>query len=425
MKKDLNWMRLDNAALIFPAARRRKWINAYRVSAYLKEDVDSDMLDIAIRHAVKRFPSMAVRIRTGFFWYYLEEIPSPPLSAPEDEHQMNIFSWKEIRKCSIRVLYYKNRVSVEYFHSITDGNGAIIFLKNLVAEYIRIKYRVGIPPEHGIVDMNGPPLPGELEDSFSKNAINYSSAEKQKDVFMLKGRREPYGKLDLITGTVDSEELHSLARSYRASVTEFLTALLLKCFIDIQERTSGSRKRKNVGVFIPVNLRKLFGSATVRNFISYITPQVDPNLGDYTLEELAGIVRNTFALKNNRKYFAGKFSDNVMLTRNLLLRMAPLPLKNIAMKAVYNRIGEKKSCICLSNLGKISLPDEMVPYVDRLDFILGSQADCPINCSALCYNGRTNINFVRTIAEPVLEREFFTALRKLGLHVFIESNQQN
>ena len=63
MKKDLNWMRLDNAALIFPAARRRKWINAYRVSAYLKEDVDSDMLDIAIRHAVKRFPSIRSSVK--------------------------------------------------------------------------------------------------------------------------------------------------------------------------------------------------------------------------------------------------------------------------------------------------------------------------------------------------------------------------
>ena len=425
MKKDLRWMRLDNAALIFPAARRHKWINAYRVSAYLKDDIDSDMLDIAIRHAVKRFPSMAVRIRTGFFWYYLEEIPSPPLSVPEDEHKMNIFSWKEIRSCSIRVLYYKNRISVEYFHSITDGNGAMVFLKNLVAEYIRVYYRVEIPFEDGIVDMNEPPRPAELEDSFSKNAIGYSGSEKEKDVFMVRGTREPYGKLNLITGTVDSGELHDLARQYGASVTEFLAAALLKCFIDIQERTVRRRKKKNVGIFIPVNLRRLFGSVTVRNFISYITPQVDPNLGQYTLQELAGIVRSTFALKNNSKFFAGKFSGNVNLTRNLFLRMAPLPVKNMAMKAVYNRVGEKKSCICLSNLGKIALPAEMREYVERLDFILGSQADCPLNCSTLSYNGRTNINFVRTIAEPTLEREFFTMLRRLGLHIFIESNQQN
>ena len=30
-----DWLRLDNAALIFPAVRRRDWTNAFRISATL------------------------------------------------------------------------------------------------------------------------------------------------------------------------------------------------------------------------------------------------------------------------------------------------------------------------------------------------------------------------------------------------------
>ena len=36
----LRWLRLDNAAKVYPAARRRDWTNVFRVSATLKEQVD-------------------------------------------------------------------------------------------------------------------------------------------------------------------------------------------------------------------------------------------------------------------------------------------------------------------------------------------------------------------------------------------------
>ena len=39
-KKALGWVRLDNAAKIYPAARRRNWTNLFRQSATLVDDVD-------------------------------------------------------------------------------------------------------------------------------------------------------------------------------------------------------------------------------------------------------------------------------------------------------------------------------------------------------------------------------------------------
>ena len=38
----------------------------------------------------------------------------------------------EMRKCAFRVIVFRNRIAVEFFHSLTDGSGALIFLKNLV-----------------------------------------------------------------------------------------------------------------------------------------------------------------------------------------------------------------------------------------------------------------------------------------------------
>ena len=63
-----NWMRLDNAALIFPAIRHRRWVNAFRVSATLTEAVDPAVLQRAVEELAPRFPTMYVRLRTGVFW---------------------------------------------------------------------------------------------------------------------------------------------------------------------------------------------------------------------------------------------------------------------------------------------------------------------------------------------------------------------
>ena len=73
-----DWMRLDNAALIFPAVRRRSWTNAFRVSATLNEPVNPEILQRAVDALAPRFPSMYVSLHRGAFWYYLQKLPQGP-----------------------------------------------------------------------------------------------------------------------------------------------------------------------------------------------------------------------------------------------------------------------------------------------------------------------------------------------------------
>ncbi len=70
-------VRLDNAAKIFPASKRRGWYNMFRVSAELSEKVDPVILQSALNVTVGRFPTIAARLKTGSFWNYLEELKKP------------------------------------------------------------------------------------------------------------------------------------------------------------------------------------------------------------------------------------------------------------------------------------------------------------------------------------------------------------
>ena len=173
-----------------------------------------------------------------------------------------------------------------------------------------------------------------------------------------------------------------------------------------------------------MNLRNLFPSKTLRNFASYITPEIDPRMGDYSFAEICAAVHHRMGLENNPQTMRAKFAANVASERSPLLRVMPLFIKNLAMKVVFDTVGECKSCLCLSNLGVVRLPEVMVPYVSRMDFIIGVQAKAPHNCGVLTWNDTAYINCIRSIREPELELHFYQVLHRLGLHVTVESNQR-
>ncbi|HCW73140.1 MAG TPA: hypothetical protein DHM90_04375, partial [Clostridiaceae bacterium] len=44
-------------------------------------------------------------------------------------------------------LYFRNRISVEIFHALSDGAGAIWFFETLIYHYMTIKYRELLPED--------------------------------------------------------------------------------------------------------------------------------------------------------------------------------------------------------------------------------------------------------------------------------------
>ena len=425
MEKQLRWMRLDNAAKIYPAARRRSWNCLFRLSATVTENIDVVVMQKALDITVKRFPSIAVRIRRGAFWYYLEELSTPPPIKSEAAYPMARMSFKDVRKCAFRVVCYENRLAVEFYHALTDGSGGLIFLKSLLAEYLTQKYNLNIPFERGVLDHTETPKKSELEDSFLKNDGPVSSSRKEATAFKLRGTLENDGYLNLVTGIINADELLALSKQYKVSLTEFLTAAMIYSIINIQNRTVLKKKhQKPVKILVPVNLRKIFGSTTLRNFALYVTPGIDPKLGDYSFEEIVKSVHHQMGYEITAKNLAAKIAANVGAERSLILKIMPLFIKNFAMKLIFNLFGERKSSITISNLGVVDIPDEMKPYVTRFDFILGEQALCTDACSALSYNGKLYISFLRTVRESEVEREFFCFLRSLGIKIKVESNKR-
>ncbi|MBQ8915078.1 MAG: alpha/beta hydrolase fold domain-containing protein [Clostridia bacterium] len=419
----LRWMPLDNAAKIYPAARRQNWSNVFRLSATMSEEVDREILSRALDITVRRFPSIAVRLRRGMFWYYLEQISEVPEIMDEVSYPLRRMSKEETGKCAFRVIIYKRRIAVEMFHSLTDGNGAWVFLKTLDAEYVQQRYGIRIPPECGVLARLEEPDPAELEDSFQKYAGNLSASRQENTAWHLYGTPEEQDHLNVTCFGLPVKEVIEKAHEHGASLTSFLCAAVMMALQRLQaEKEPRVKKRKPIKVLIPVNLRNLFESRSLRNFAMYTTPEILPALGEYSFDEICSVIRHNMGANITPKQMSMMIAANVNSERFLIVRLMPLFVKNFVMKAIFDTVGERKSCLSLSNLGAVKLPEEMKPYVERFDFVLGVQATAPYNCGVVSYKDTLYINFIRNIKEPELEMSFYRVLREMGLCPKVESN---
>ena len=380
--RKLRWMRLDNAAKIFPAARRRNWNNVFRLSATLTENIDPATLQSALDVTVKRFPSIAVRLRTGLFWYFLEEVPKAPPVQRENSYPLTPMSFADIQKCAFRVLYYKKRIAVEFFHALTDGNGGLVFLKTLTAEYLTQK-GVDIPNDNGVLCRLAQPTQSELEDSFQKNESLVSAGRKEAPAFRLTGEKEPDGYLNVTTGILPSGDIIGLAvRGERLA----LCAVLIECFIRIRaerphrkgagDRSACRQPGENVHQRIPITTFT-------------ITPGVDPRHRTIRLRmlksvhhQLAWSLHQADVSKDRRERQRRKgLTLKIMLFIKAIARLAP------GGDGAFTSSGSTSA--------------------------RRRQATYPINCGVLSY--RTFLYQFSKHEEPTLELKFSTYLLKLGI----------
>ncbi|MHB1315895.1 MAG: alcohol acetyltransferase [Christensenellales bacterium] len=423
--KQYNWLKLDNAAKIYPAAMSRSWNALFRLSAKFIDPIDPQLLEQAQRTTLKRFPGFALKLRRGIFWYYLERLKGEPKIQQDVGNPCVRMNLRENDGFMFRVRYYENRIAVEIFHVLTDGAGGLSFLKTLAAEYATLKYGVFIPRSGDILDCSETPKDDELEDSYLKYARKATISRKESVAYRIRGTEEERYLMNIVTGSIPLEAISQKAKSFHVSVGEFLTAALIQAVYRIQQKDHHKKwKNKPVKVCVPVNLRKFYPTNTMRNFASYVNPGIHPKFGVYTFNEILEIVKHFMRLEVTEKMMNARISTNVKTEQNKLLRIMPLFVKKAAMKMAFKKNGDRNSSTILSNLGNVVLPPEMEQYVTRLDFLLGSLSYNKVTCACLTYKGRIRINFTRSIKEATVERNFFVSLVKMGIPVKIESNQR-
>ena len=417
------WYRLDNAGVLYSALQKETYSAIYRFSAVMDQPVDRQALQRAVDQTMPRFPTFRVRIKKGAFWYYFEPNDAPGPFVKEDiSNPCQPVRFREDNGWLVRFYYYEHRISVEVFHAVSDGGGALVFFKTLLAVYLReLGHKIG--NTHGILDIGGPPRREELEDAYGKYAQGKGRRWKEREkAYQNTGTPEPFYTLNVTMGFCSVSQLKQKAKGYGVSITEYLAAVLIQVILEKQHRER-PRKEQPVALAIPINLRAWFPSETLRNFILTVRPVIDPSLGEYTFEEVLSQVHHTLRLKINRQRMRAELTGNVRFTKNRLLQIVPIVLKNPVMSLGYRIAGVRPYSGTYTNPGAFSVPPEMEPHIRRMEVILGQATNPRVHCASISYGDLMEITFAGTQRESDTERDFFRFLVREGIHVKVESNR--
>lgn len=423
-ERQREWYKLDNAANIYPAIISAKWSPNFRVSATLDKPIDEEKLLKALKICLPRFRNFTLVLKKGFFWHYLEENDKEPVLCEEVRNPMRVIAKHDNMGYHFRVIPYKNRIALEVMHVIADGTGGMMFLKTLVAEYLR-QTGVNVPYDaEGILDVRQKPQPEEMEDGFRKyTRFKAKQPRKESRAYWVRGTRQKAGSATIITGRMPVAEVSAKAKEYGVTITEFIASVIIYVMY-MKQKSENPRRELPVKASVPINLRAYYPSKSLRNFSLFINPGIEPRYGDYTFDEIVSDVHHFMKMNLKEKYLNAVMSSNLGDELNPLVRIIPLPLKNMVLSMMYSSVGETRFSTDMSNLGAVSLPEEMKKHVETVDFMLAAPHGIGFAMGIAGYNGSLNVTFSTALRELDCEREFFRTLVKMGIHVKIESNHR-
>lgn len=422
-KERKEWYTLDNAGVLYSALQTEKYSAIFRFSARMTHRVDPQALQRAVDRTMPRFPTFCVRMKRGLFWNYLEHNDSPgPFVRADISNPCQPIRYKEDNGWLIRFFYYENRIALEGFHVVTDGAGAITFFRTILAVYLR-EMGYDIPNSGGVLDIDAPSTKEEREDAYARYAgKKVLRPHRYLSAYQNTGTPEPFYTFHTTMGLVPVDQLKARAKARKVSITEYLTAALLKTILDKQAR-EGHRHQKPVALAIPINLRPWFPSETLRNFILTVRPVIDPALGEYTFEDIAAQVHYYLRLHINHQRMRAVLTGNVRVQSNKVLSMIPNGLKSPWVALGYKHTGVRPFSGTYTNPGAFTVPVEMEPHIGHMEVVLGQATKARVHCASISYGNTMAITFAGTVKQTDTEREFFRFLVQDGIHVKIESNR--
>lgn len=357
-----NWYQLDNVSKVFLATHNNRDTRSIRVSCILNEVIDKKKLQAALDETIMMRPQFQVRIRRGFFWHYMEQTDARPVVTEESDRPCPILYGENYKGVlHYKVSYYMNRINLDMFHAISDGTGALIFLKLLVLNYLKLTH----PGElDNVINVEGATSDDRFQNSY---AHFYDSKEgllpkqilnKKKKAYQILSGKLIYDQLQFFEVHFEANELLKVSKEMKVSITSYIGAKLMMA---IHDGMPFRQARRPITISMPVNLRNYYPSETLRNFFNSvdISHVFD---GSETVESLA--LEFDSKLKESIEPEAIKEQMNryQSIERLAITRIVPLALKQPVVR-MFAKKESKTVTAVLSNLGPQKVPEEMKPYI--------------------------------------------------------------
>ena len=417
LKNDL--FSMDCSAVVYPYFATDTINHSFTMEADIDREIDPGLLRQVVQDLCERFPTMFVRLRWDKFSYRLEHVHDvTPFVMPRPAVLNDVYDF-ENNENLIRITYRKNRLAVECFHSVTDGSGAITLLKTILAEYFR---RLGeeIPNECGVLSPTDAPKPGEIEDSFRTNYRKelgqVGRLGKKAYQFRPDGPFEPWHRTEL---TLKMADFKPIVKASGATVTEYIAAMFLYVFYRMRQKTSS---KKPVTLSVPMNLRPIFDSETLRNFSLYLMTSAPE--GNVSFEAILEKVKKDFKTGGDKALIQKTINTNVSQQDAAAFRYLPRGMKKVLLRIGASMCGECLFTSTLSNLGVFKVPDALMKHLLMFRAILGPIPTNALHTTAYCVNGTLGMTFTSHVAGREIETEMQKMFADLGVQAKLRDEEE-
>lgn len=407
------WKKTDNSGMLYPLITTLSAQSNYEICVFLTDAVDKNKLQVALERAYDRFSCNKVELQNNLFRACFVENNRPVVIHENNGKIVGRINFEKNNNYLIEVSIKDNEVHFKFFHALSDGNGAMCFINAVITEYAK---------ESGAVIEKDyfPKKEGENENAYKKY-LDKSISKKglisamSASALQVKGKFFKRDGLGFILGEAPVSDVLALSRKYGCSLTVLLGAVAM---LTVNEIYGDGKKAPSL--FIPVNLRKYFETNTLSNFVSsakcVLPPDID-NLEE-TIKLLSTALENELKEENLKK--AILLASTV--DTNPFVKYFPLFLKRMFIKLGRELVTTGTQTMILSNLGKITFPNEVMPFVKDIKFYLNCNRRTPVNFTVSSFNGTLTVCFTRHLVEKRIEKTFFEKMRKLGVDFEISSN---
>ena len=403
---------LDCSATVYPYLATKRVNQIFRMALELDTDVDPEVLRTALKRMPARFPTMFVTLRKDHDTYRLQTMRDPARAVcPEPEIYCQPFSLAD--GCDLlRVTYKKNRLGIEVFHAITDGAGGMMLLKTIAAEYYRTLGET-IPAEYGVCDCSQPARPGETEDSFRANyepeIDGVSRSGKHAFQVQAKGPFQPWHHTEI---RIPLSELKTVTQAHGATITESAAALYLDVLRDLPLAGSDG---KPIALSVPINLRPVFGSETLRNFSLYFLATVPQTPQRPSFDDILQNVHAQLRAGTDKDLLRRTIHQNVSQAELPVFVRSPRAVKKAILRIGAAMYGEGLYTSTFSNLGIFTMPQALSSHVRAFHAMLGESPVNHIKILSYCTNGVLSLMFSSRLVSREPEDALIAKLREAGL----------
>lgn len=393
--------KLDNTARVF-SLDYKKNTNIFRYSIILNQNIDKDSLEKVLEKTLKNYPLFKVKLGTGFFWNYLKINPKVPIVKKEEEVLCKSIDLRENNDYLFRITYCKNKINLDFFHVLTDGVGAMKFLRSIVYNYLDLKNDLMFSE---YVDDSNISYQDQYLENYDKNLkekINFKRAYSLSEK-IYKNINNTYHYI------IDIGEIKNVCRYYNVTITEYLTAIYVYAiYLSFYKKKS----KKEIVIAVPVDLRKYYQVDTLYNFFvcMYVNPKIlEKKLT--TFDEILNEIHDEFKEKLKEKTIKKCLARDVKIGQSKIIGLIPLSIKKLFMRYLDFLAG-KMATSTLSNVGVVDIDDKYKKYINNILVSVLPNEFQNIKCTICSFDKKLNVTINDNIDDIIFHDIFLKLMKK-------------